>query len=160
MAKGEAMRVSARAKAGVELTGTEVVLCGDARPVIEGIAQTRIAGVPHDDERALAASARNGRSASQGSQRTVVSFCKGLGGLCEHRGGQDPSDAWQGAEDLNVAMLVLLPRVSLLGIELFEQLLDATSALGTLVEGETKPWDQQRDVSAGGFGSSRSNEEG
>ena len=154
------MGVAASAETGVELMGSKVVLCGDTRPVVEGVAQSSVAGTPHDDHAALSAPSRDRRRACQGSQSVVISLCKGLRGLCEHRGGHDPSDAWQGAEDPDVAVLALVPRRSLRSIELLEQLLDATSALRTLVEGETKPWDQQRDVSARGFGSSRSNEEG
>ncbi len=102
---------------GVSFTAGAIMLDGDAGPVVDGTAQTHVAGFAHDDDAALAAAAGHGRDAGQASEGPVVSVAQRPGRFCEQRGEDDPSDPGRGAQDLHVALLGLLPRglVSLAG---------------------------------------------
>ena len=79
-----------------------VALHARARPVIEGVAQPRIAPIAHADADLLPALAGHRGNAAMGAQRLVVSFDQGPGGLGEDRGGDDSPHARQGPEDGHV----------------------------------------------------------
>src|SRR6266404_6398301 len=83
--------------------------CGSG-PVIDGIAQTGLAGQAPDDDDLLSASASDWSDAAEGAQGVIVSGFERLGGLGEQRGEDDPSDPWQGKQDRRVTRLVRLPR--------------------------------------------------
>ncbi len=85
------------AERGVSFMAGGVVLDGDAAPVVDGAAQTHVAGPAHDDDAALAASAGHRSDAGQASEGMVVSVAQRPGGFCEQRGEDDPSDPGQGA---------------------------------------------------------------
>ena len=93
--------------------GGVIGLQGREGPVEHRVPQRRIARASHTHRcsgpGAFTARVRDGRDATQSPQSVVVSCLEGRPGSCEHNGGDDPSDTWQGEEDLHVAVLALLP---------------------------------------------------
>jgi hypothetical protein len=77
------------------------------------------------------------------AQSVVISFSKRPRGLGEHRGGYDSSHSWQGPEDLDVAVLALLPLVVLDHRELIHQGVQACTAALALSVDQTQAWQQQ-----------------
>ena len=71
----------------------------DASPVVDGVAQSDVGGLAHQNDAALAGSLRDGRHTGQAAQGLVVSPLQGFECLCEQRGDDDPSDARQGSQD-------------------------------------------------------------
>ena len=59
-AQGSAVGVAAGPQREVSFTARGIVLDGDAGPMVDGTAQTHVAGFTHDDDAALAASAGHG----------------------------------------------------------------------------------------------------
>ena len=87
-----------------------VVLNRVLRPVIRGVSQTVIAGVPAHYHAALAASSCHWSRSTQSPQSMIVSTLQSVWSLCEQRGKDGPGDAWQRIEDRRVTLLGLLPR--------------------------------------------------
>ena len=89
-----------------------VMLHSGARPMVDGVAQAGVSGLSHENDFALARSLADWRDTRQASQGVVISPSQRIRGFCEQRGEDDPSNAWQGCEDLHV-MLLRLPRSGL-----------------------------------------------
>ncbi len=81
-----AVGVAAGSERDVSDAARGIVLDGDAGPMVDGAAQTHVAGFAHDDDAALAASAGHGRDAGQASEGVVVSVVQRPGRFCEQRG--------------------------------------------------------------------------
>ena len=69
----------------------------------------RTAGLPSDDNAALAGLLGDGRDSGQTAQSGAVAPLQAIPGLCEQRGEENPSNSRQGCKDFH-AMLLLLPR--------------------------------------------------
>ncbi len=106
------MAVTAFSEFGVLGLALFVDQAGDTRPVVKGVGKPWIAGIPSEDDLALARAARHRSLAAQVAQSMVISLPQGFGGFCKQRGEVDPADAWQGVEDRRVALLPRLPRLS------------------------------------------------
>src|ERR1700730_10906215 len=117
--------------------------CCNPGPVVERITQPAIAGVAHDDCMAFAALLSYRCYPSMSAQSVVISFGKRPRGLGEHRGGYDSSHSWQGAEDLDVAVLALLAVVALDGRELIQQGVQARTAALALSVDQAQAGQQQ-----------------
>lgn len=74
------------------------------------------------------------------AQSMVISLSKRPRGLGEHRGGHDSSHSWQGPEDLDVAVLALLPLGAVDGRELIQQGVQARAAALALGVNQTQAW--------------------
>src|SRR4030095_11693497 len=116
----------------------------DEAPVVERVAEARIAGVTHADEETFATLPRHWRDAGLSAQAVIISGGQEPRGLCKHRGGDDSPATWQGPEYRHVTMPLMLPRCG----EGVQQALDAPRAVSPLVIDEFEAWDQQRRVSA------------
>ena len=90
-----------------------IMLNGDARPMVHGVGKPVTAGLPSDDNAALAGLLGDRRDSGQIAQRGVVAPFEAIPSLCEQRGEDNPSNSRQGCEDFHV-MLLLLPRPGLL----------------------------------------------
>src|SRR6516162_3853492 len=111
------------------MPATLVVLCGNARPVIDGAAQPRMTSLTSDDSAAFAAAFGHRGDAGQGPKGVIVSSAQRLTRLGEQRGEDDPSDTRQGSQDRHVALLAVLP----CGIVLFILGKPVTKRVKTLV---------------------------
>ena len=85
------------------------------------------------------------------AQAVVVSLGQGPRSLSEHRGGYDSPNSWQGAEDLDVAVLGLRGILIFGGLEVIEQRLDARGAALALGMDQAQAWQEQGDVFGGGL---------
>src|SRR5690349_15838870 len=119
------MAVAAGAKSRIFRLASWIVLHGDARPMVDGVAQADVGGLAHEHDAALARSLGDGSHTRQASKRSIVSPLQGLDGLGQQRGEDNPSDSRQRSEDRHIARLRLL----LLGT-----LLCAGEAFGETVE--------------------------
>ncbi len=108
--QGAAMAMTSLAQFRITGAAANVVLDGDAGPMVDGGAQPQMTGLTHENHAALAAAPRHRGDAGQGAQRMIVSFAQRLRGLAEQRSEDDPSDARQGSQDRHVALLGFLPR--------------------------------------------------
>src|SRR3954454_11122216 len=66
------MAVAAGAKSPVFRLASRVVLHGDARPMVDGVAQADVGGLAHEHEAALAGSLGDGRHTRQASKGRVA----------------------------------------------------------------------------------------
>src|SRR4051794_31521417 len=103
------MTVATGAKSRVFRLASRVVLHGDARPMVDGVAQANVGGLAHEHEAALAGSLGDGSHPRQASKRLVVSPLQSLERLGEQRREDNPSDSWQRSYDRHVARLWPLP---------------------------------------------------
>ena len=78
----------------------------------------------------------------------------------EQRGGHHSPDSWQGTEDLDVAMLGLLPLAISRRRKFLEQRLDVATAVDPLSVHEPQAGQQERDVRARGLHCARSDLQG
>src|SRR5262245_19578425 len=143
----ESTSVSTVPQAVVMGTAVRIVLHTGARPVIEGVAQTRIAPIAHADAERLTALPRHRGDPPVRPQRLVVSLGQRLRGLGEHRGGDDSSHSRQGPEDRRVTVL----SSQLLRAQLLQQRFDLGGDFRALLVQQPQAWEQQRDVGAGGL---------
>ena len=111
--QGSGVPVAAVAEGGVFGAACGIVLHGDVRPMIDGVAEPEVSGEAADDDLALAGAFGDRGDARQAPEGMVVSSLQGIEGLCEQRGEDDPADSWQGSEDRLVALLRPLPRRAL-----------------------------------------------
>jgi len=129
----------------------EVVLNGDARPMVHGVGQSVMAGLSSDDDAALARALGDRRDSCQAAQGGVVTSLQGIERFCEQRGEDNPSHSRQGCEDLHV-MLLLLPRLHLRGCdEAGGQAIQPMMRLFELPVDEADAGNERGDVGAGGF---------
>ena len=138
------MAVATLAEELVMLAAMRVVPHADEAPIVEGVAETRIAGIAHADEETFAALARDRRDAGLGAQPVIVSGDQEPRGFGKRRGGDDSPDAWQGPEDRHVTMPLRLPRRG----EGVQQALDAPRAVAPLPGDEFEAAEEQGHVSA------------
>jgi integron integrase len=134
-------------------TAVRVILNTGASPVIEGVAQARIAPVAHADDERLTALARHRGDAPVRPQRLIVSVGQRPRGLGEHRGGDDSPHSRQGPEDGRVTVLSW----NLLRTELLQQRFDPRGDFRALLVQQPQPREQQGDVGTGGLHRPRSN---
>lgn len=117
-----AMCLSSGSEGSVGGSTLWVVLRGDSGPVVQGVAKAKAASLSHDDNRpgtgSLAAISRDRCDTTERAKSLVVSRGKGLRGLREQRGENNPSDSRQGTQDVHVTLLALLPRRGFLLSEL------------------------------------------
>ena len=106
------MALAAGAEQLIHMGAARIARDGDARPVVDGVAQTAV-----DQLRAYRITTTSRRplclvtgNAGVSTERVIISVTEWLRGLCEQRGGHFLPDPDQGAKDLDVTMLVLLPR--------------------------------------------------
>src|SRR5271166_1740733 len=111
--EGAAMAVTPAAQRGVLGLACRIKLNSDTRPVVHDISKPVTAGLPSDDNAALAGLLGDGRDSGQTAQSGVVAPFKAIPSLCEQRGEDDPSHSRQGCKDFHV-MLLLLPRLRFL----------------------------------------------
>src|SRR5689334_1342930 len=103
------MAMAAGAKSRIFRLASWVVLHGDARPMVDGIAQADVGGLAHEHDAALARSLGDGSHTRQTSKRSIVSPLQGLESLGQQRGEHNPSDSRQRSEDRHIARLGPLP---------------------------------------------------
>ncbi len=116
------------------------MLHGDARPMVDGVAQADVSGLSHKNDFALARSLGDWRDARQASQGVVISPSQRIRGFCEQRGEDDPSNARQGSQDRHVTLLIELTLGILLSIsEPLSQMVDAVIGLADLAVDEIEP---------------------
>ena len=129
----------------------DVVLHGDARPMVHGVRETLLAGLSSDDDQALARALGDGCDSRQTAQRGVIAPLQGIEGFCQQCAEDDPSHSRQGCEDLHV-MLLLLPRLGLLGRDHSGgQQVELTMCILDLLIDEADARDERRNVSCGSF---------
>ena len=86
------MAVTAGSQGRVPGLASRVALGGDAGPVVDGVAQSAVDGLPHQHDAALAGALGDGGDAGQAAQGLIVSSLQGFGRFCEQRGEDDPPD--------------------------------------------------------------------
>ena len=91
------MTVAAGAKGRVFRLASRVVLHGDARPMVDSVAQADVSGLAHEHDAALAGSLGDRSHTRQASKRSIVSPLQGLERLGQQRGEDNPSDPGQGS---------------------------------------------------------------
>lgn len=133
-------------------TTVRVILNTGASPVIEGVAQARIARVAHADAERLTALPRHRGDATVRPQSVVVSLCQRPRGLGEHRGGDDSPDSRQGPEDSRVTMLSW----NLLRAEFLQQRFGPGGDFSALLVQQPQARQQQGNVGTGGLHRARS----
>src|SRR5213593_2203247 len=147
-AQGAAVAVTDLSQGLVVVFGPGIALGADPGPVIEGVAEAVVTAVASADGQAFAALTGHRRDTTEGTEGVVISLGKKLRSFGEHRGGDDSSDPWQRQKDDDVAMLA--PLFFLSGF--FVQCgLNSFGAEFELSHQQLHPWQQQSDVSAGGF---------
>ena len=107
------MAVTPAAQRGVFGLACRIKLNGDTRPVVHDISKPVTAGLPSDDNAALAGLLGDGRDSGQTAQSGVVAPLQAIPSLCEQRGEDNPSNSRQGCKDFHV-MLLLPPRPGIL----------------------------------------------
>ena len=130
-----------------------IVLHTRPGPVIEGVAQTRVAPIAHADADPLAALPRHRSNAPVRPQSLVVSLGQRPRGLGEHRGGDDSPHARQGSEDSHVTVLSW----NLLLAEFLQQRLDPARDGSALFLQQAQARQEQGDMRTGGLHRPRSN---
>ena len=100
-----AVAVTPAAQRGVLGLACRIKLNGDTRPVVHGISKPVAAGLPSDDNAALAGLLGDGRDSGQTAQSGVVAPFKAIPSLCEQRGEDNPSNSRQGCKDFHVMCL-------------------------------------------------------
>jgi hypothetical protein len=123
-------------------TPVRVILNTGARPVIEGVAQARIAPVAHADAELLAALPRHRGDAPVRPQSPVISLGQRLRGLGEHGGGDDSPHSRQGSEDSHVTGLSW----NCLWAEVLQQRLDSARHGRALLLQQAQARQQQGDM--------------
>ncbi len=151
------MTVTAGAKSGILGFALQVVLNGDARPMIHGVGESVMAGLPADNDPAFAGSLGHGRDSGQTSQSGVIAPLQGIPSLCKQRGEDDPSNSRQGCEDLHVMLLGLLFLRALCRNKLGSKSVQLAMGLFDLPVQKADAPDERLDVGAGGFGRSGGN---
>ena len=76
---------------GIFGSTSRIMLHGDPRPMLHGVGEPVVAGLPPDDDAAFARSLGDGRDSGQAAQRGVIAPLQGIPSLCEQRGEDDPS---------------------------------------------------------------------
>src|SRR6516162_6129437 len=102
------MAMTTAAQGGVLSLALRIVLHSDPRPMVHGVGEPVMAGLPPDDDAALAGALGHGRDSCKAAQGGVIAPQQGIPSLCKQRGEDDPSHSRQGCEDFHV-MLLLLP---------------------------------------------------
>jgi hypothetical protein len=110
--------------------------------------------VTHLHAAGFAAPLGDRRHAGQGAEGVVVSCLDGLMGRREQRGEDNPSHPRQGAQDCRVALLGILPRLSLRSGKVFDQAVKTLHDSLYLAIDEVKALGQGRDVGTGRIGCS------
>src|SRR5271157_2071598 len=108
------MTMASAPQGGIFGSTSRIMLHRDPRPMVHGVGEPVMAGLPPDDDAAFARSLGYGRDSGQAAQRGVIAPLQGIPSLCEQRGEDDPSYSRQGCEDLHV-MLLCLPWLDLCG---------------------------------------------
>ena len=122
--------------------------------MIHGVREPVVAGLPPDNDPALAGSLGDRRNSCQTAQCGVVTPLQGIEGFCKQRGEDDSSHSRQGCKDLHV-MLLFLPRLGPLGWDqVGGQGVELLMRLPELPVHETDARNQRGDMSAGGLGRS------
>ena len=156
--QGTGMAVAAGTEGGVFGTAGWVALHGDARPVVNGVAQAVVRGEAADNDHALARAPGDRGGAAQAAQGMVVPAPQRIEGFCEQRGEDDPADSGKGGQDRHV-VLPIYPRLVLLVLHGSSQGLGHAVhllvSLGQLPAHESEPLGDASDVSDGGLGGSR-----
>lgn len=148
-AKCVRVRMSSSSATFVELTRGGVVGETAQGPGVEGIAQPLVAGASHEDDASFPALLGDGSESTESSSGVVVSVAKRLRSLREHRGADEFPHAWNGEEDLRVAMLVLTGFGARIFRELCVKLSDIPFGLTNLLVGELDSREQGADVLRG-----------
>ncbi len=150
------MAVATLAESGVLGLADRVELYGDARPMVERIAEAAVCGETSDDDLAFSGALGDRRHATKASQGMVVSPLQGFEGLCEQRGENDPTDSGQGCEDRRVALLGGVARlgVSACG-EALGEAVEAIMGLAQLPVDQGEPRRDGLDVGRGRVGGER-----
>ena len=99
------MAVTPAAQRGVLGLACRIKLNSDTRPVVHDISKPVAAGLPSDDDAALAGLLGDRRDSGQTAQSGVVAPFKAIPSLCEQRGEDDPSNSRQGCKDFHVMLL-------------------------------------------------------
>jgi integrase len=130
-----------------------VALHTRAGPVIEGVAQARVARVAHADAHPRTALPCHGGDAAVSAESLVVSLCQGSCGPGEHRGGDDSPHSRQRPKDRHVTVRswhVLLA-------EFLEQRVNPAGYGGALNVQQPQSRQQNADVGTGRLHRPRSN---
>ena len=107
------MTMTPAPQGGIFSAASCIMLHGDPRPMVHGIGEPVMAGLPPDDDAAFARSLGDRRDSGQAAQGGVIAPLQGIPSLCKQRGEDDPSNSRQGCEDFHV-MLLRLPRFGIL----------------------------------------------
>ena len=91
--QGTGMALAAGTEGGVFGTAGWVALHGDARPVVDGVAQAVVRGEAADNDHALARAPGDRGGAAQAAQGMAVPAPQRIEGFCEQRGEDDPADS-------------------------------------------------------------------
>src|SRR5262245_32886136 len=146
------MAVSSLPQGIIPSPGSGIVLNGDARPVMDSVLQSPVAGQAADHEALLTAAPRDRSHPCQSAQGVIVSSAHGLCGLGEQCGEIDSADSWPGAKDRHVTLLEALPRrVLLVRFEPGAEPVQALLRLLDLLIEQTQARGEAADMRAGGF---------
>ncbi len=98
------MAVTAASQGGIFGFAFRVMLHGDASPMIHGVGEPVMAGLPPDDDAALAGPLGNRRDSGQTAQSGVIAPLQGIPSLRKQRGEDDPFEEphEKGTGDLTV----------------------------------------------------------
>jgi hypothetical protein len=133
---------------GVAGLGDGVGLSRHPGPVVEGVADARVARRAHHDHPLLATAACDGSDACKCSECGVVSGVEWPSRFPEQRRRHDHADPWHGLDDRDVALLVHLSLGRLRG-EILEAGLEAGLAGLDLLVDEAHPFAEQFEVGDG-----------
>lgn len=143
------MRVSLRSQFGIVGFAASIVLRADSGPVIKGVAQTSLAGFPHQHRFPLPATPRDGGHAGIAAESVIVSFRESRRGFREHRGGDAPTDSRQGGKEVDVTVSYS----AFVRADCAEDVIDTASSAFPQIVVEAKPRQQQDSMVAGRFSS-------
>src|SRR6202043_3248830 len=123
-----------------------VVLDTSASPMIEGVAQARIAAVSHDDLLALAALPGHWGDARIGPEGMVVTLSQGICTFGHQRRSDNASHAWNRKQQRDVRLSLPVRVVQFRGCHLTQQSLNLIGDLLALVVEQTQLRQKQQRV--------------
>ena len=142
------MTAAGRAQPGVVLLAPRVVLHASTRPVIERVAEPRIAAISHPHLFGFAALTGYRSNAAMRTDGMVIALPKRARRLGQERSGNDPTDTWEGLHQGYVPQALRFRPAARRFAELVHQLLHAITDLLAHCRKEAKLRQQQKSVFA------------
>jgi hypothetical protein len=145
------MAVPSSPEPGVMLSIVGITLYAVSRPVITGISETLIAGVPHDDIALFSALPRYGSESCVGAKCVVVPFCEGNPSFGEQSSDTAAAEARKRPQQRDV--------LALIAITPGDQVIDPFAYMRPLLAQELQPAYKQECTFADYFGRSSRDEQ-